>query len=77
MVYCHIFLIEESSNLYRVLLPWVEHSYNHLRMGVRNPPEIFQVKMNEIFHKFGFIWECIYDLLIITKGDWYFHLETF
>ena len=31
--------------------------------------------MNEMFFGFEFVWAYIDDLLIITKGDWYYHLE--
>ena len=44
-------------------------------MGVANPPEILQHKMNDLFHGFEFIRVYIYDLLILTKGDWKNHIQ--
>ena len=44
-------------------------------MGVSNYLDIFQDKMNEMFHEFDFIRAYINDLLIITKGDRSDHLE--
>ena len=44
-------------------------------MGVANSREIFQQKMNDLFHGFEFIRACIYDLLILTKGDWADHIQ--
>ena len=44
-------------------------------MGICNSPEIFQEKMNEMFRGFEFIRSYIDDLLIITKVDWYDHLN--
>ena len=37
-------------------------------MGVANSPEIFQHKMNDLFHGLNFIRAEIEDLLILTKG---------
>ena len=42
----------------------------HLPMGVSNSPEIFQKKMNDLFHGFEFIRAYIDDILILAKGDW-------
>ena len=42
---------------------------------INNDPEIFQDKIDENFHGFGFLFAYVDDLLIITKGDWSGHLE--
>ena len=42
-------------------------------MGLCNCLDIFQTKMDEIFHDFEFLRAYIDDLLIITKGDWSDH----
>ena len=39
-------------------------------MGVVNSPDIFQQKMNDLFHGFEFICAYIYYLLILIKVDW-------
>ena len=39
-------------------------------MGVANSPEIFQHKMNDLFHGLNFIRAYIEDLLILTKEHW-------
>ena len=39
-------------------------------MGVANSPDIFQKKINNLFHGFEFIHAYIDDLLILNKGDW-------
>ena len=70
MVYYHIRLSEESSNLCTIILPWVKYKYKCPPMGVCNSPEHFQEKMNEIFCGTEFIRAYIDDLLIISKGDW-------
>ena len=41
-----------------------------LPMGIDNSPDIFQQKMNDLFHSFEFIFSYIDDLLFLTKGDW-------
>ena len=44
-------------------------------MGVANSPDIFQQKMNNLFHGFGFIRAYMDDMLILTKGDWTDHIQ--
>ena len=44
-------------------------------MGFCNSLDIFQEKMNEMFRGFKFIRAYINDLIIITRGNWYNHLE--
>ena len=44
-------------------------------MEVENSPDIFQQKMNYLFHGFEFIRAYIDDLLILTKGDWTDHIH--
>ena len=53
----------------------VKYCYKRLPMGVSNSPDIFQKKMNDLFHGLEFIREYIDDLLILTKGDWTDHLH--
>ena len=55
--------------------PVVEYCYKHLPMRVANPPDIFQQKMNDLFHEYEFICEYINDLLILTKVDWTYHVH--
>ena len=47
--YC-IRLSEEANNLCTIILPWIKYKYECLPMGVCNPPEIFQEKINEMFY---------------------------
>ena len=56
MGYYNIRLREEASNLCTIILPWGKYRYKCLTMGVINLPEIFQEKMNKMFHGFEFIW---------------------
>ena len=44
-------------------------------MGLSDSPEIFQEKINKILCGSEFIQVYINNLLIITNGDWYDHLE--
>ena len=70
MGYYHIRLIENASNLRTIILPWVKYCYKRLPMGVANYSEIFQQKMNDLFHGIEFICSYIDDLSILTKRDW-------
>ena len=49
--------------------------YKRLPMGVADSPDIFQQKMNYLFHGFEFICAYIDDLLILTKGNWTYHVQ--
>ena len=75
MGYYHIQISKNASNLYTIILPWGKYRYKRLPMGVANSPEIFQQKMNDLFHVFEFI--CAYkdDLLLLTKGYWTDHIQ--
>ena len=44
-------------------------------MGVANSPEIFQQKMNDLFHGLEFIRAYIGDLLELTNGYWTDHVH--
>ena len=44
-------------------------------MGVANLTDIFQQKMDELFHGFEFICAYIDDLLILTKVHWTDHVQ--
>ena len=47
-----------------MILPWVKYRYKRLMMGVANSPEIFQQRMNDLFHEFEFICAYIDEILI-------------
>ena len=52
-----------------------KYRYKRLQMGVSNSPDIFQQKMNDLFHEFEFICAYIDAILILTKGDWTDHVQ--
>ena len=60
MGYYHIRLSENASNLCRIVLPWGKYHFERLSMGIANYPEIFQHKMNNLFHGLKFICACKY-----------------
>ena len=66
----HIRISEQDINLCKMIIPWGNYRYKLLPIGVSNPPDIFQDKINEMFHGFEFIRAYIDELLIITKGVW-------
>ena len=45
-------------------------------MEVANYQDIFQHRMNDLFHSFEFIRSCIDDFLVLTKGDWTYHVRN-
>ena len=42
MVYYHIRLSDQASNLCTIILPWRKYKYKRLPMGICNSPDIFQ-----------------------------------
>ena len=67
MVYYHTRFSENASNLCTIIFSMGKYRYKCLPMGVQNSPDIFQQKMNDLFHGFEFIRAYIDDLLILTK----------
>ena len=67
MVYYHILLNEDTSNLCTIILPWGKYRYKRLPMVVSNSKDIFQQKINDLFQGFEFIRAYIYELLIFLK----------
>ena len=70
MRYYHIRLSKNASNLCTIIHQWGKYCYKRLSMGVANLPDIFQQKMNDLFHGFEFILAYIDDLSILIKRDW-------
>ena len=53
-----------------------KYCYKLLPMGGDHSPYIFQQKMNDFFHELEFICAYIYDILVLTKGDWMYHVHN-
>ena len=68
--YYNIQMSENTSNLYTIILPWGKCWYKRLPMAVEISTEIFQQNMNDLFRGFDFICAYIYDLVVLTKGNW-------
>ena len=64
MGYYHIQFSKNASNLCAIILPRGKYQYKRLTMGVANSPEIFQQKINDLFHGFEFKLAYIDNLLI-------------
>ena len=64
MGYYHIPLSKNKSNLCKIILPWGKCCYKNLPMGVANLLDVFQKKMNDLFHGFESLRAYIDDLLI-------------
>ena len=75
MLYYLKWLRKNVSNLCTIILLWWIYHYKQLPMWVMNSPDIFQQKMNDLFHGFEFIRVYIYDHLISTKGNWTDHVH--
>ena len=44
-------------------------------MGIVNPPDIFQQRMNDLYHIFDFIRAYIDNILVLRKGDWTYQVQ--
>ena len=72
--YFHMRLKKNASNLCTIVLLWGKYCYKHLPMGIANSSEIFQQKMNDLFHRFEFIRAYVDALFIFKKGGWIDHV---
>ena len=75
MEYYHILLRKNASNLCTIIILQGKYPYHCLPMGVANSQEILQQKMNDLFRGYELIRTNIYNPLILTKGDWKYHLQ--
>ena len=75
MGYYHITLCPKSRKLCTIVLPWGKFEYQKLPMGLCNSPDIFQEKMNELFHDLEYVRAYIDDLLIISNSSFQDHLN--
>ena len=67
MGYYHIWLRKSASNLCTIIIPWGGYRYKRLPMRIDDSPDIFQHKMNDIFHGFEFICAYMDDILILKN----------
>ena len=68
-------LAKNASKLCTIILLWGGYYYECLPMGVANSPEIFQQKMNDLFHGFEFTRAYIDVILVLTKVYWTDHVH--
>ena len=73
MGYYYIRIIKSASNLCKIVLLCKKYHCKRLPMVVANSPNIFQQKINDLFHVFKFVREYTDDIFILRKGDWTFH----
>ena len=74
MGYYHIELTPNARRICTIVLPWGKYEYCRLPMGLCNSPDIFQEKMDELFHGFKEVRAYIDDILVLTKGSWPEHI---
>ena len=75
MRYYHIWLSKNASNLCIIIIPWGEHCYRLLPIGITSSPETFQQEMNDLFHEFVIIRAYIEEILVLTMGYWRYHVQ--
>ena len=76
MGYYHVLLSPSARQLCTIVLPWGKYEYCRLPMGVSCAPDIFQEKINELFHGMDHIHAYLDDVLLTTKNTWEDHLKT-
>jgi Reverse transcriptase (RNA-dependent DNA polymerase) len=76
MGYYSICLDPNAAALCTLILPWGKYKYLRLPMGIKNSPNIFQQKTNDLMEGLeDFIQVYLDDILIITKGSYKDHLQ--
>ena len=75
MVYYHTQISENTSNLCLINIHLGKYHCKRLPIGVSKSLDIFQQKMNDLFHGFEFIHAYIDGILELKKGDWIDHVQ--
>ena len=73
MGYYHIPLDEESQKLCTTILPWGKYQFQHLPMGIKNSPDIFQAVMEEVLGDIEYARTYIDDILVTSSGSFEDH----
>ena len=73
MGYYHIPLDEESQQLCTTILPWGKYQFQHLPMGIKNSPDIFQAVMEEVLGDIDYARTYIDDILVTSLGSFEDH----
>ena len=58
-----------------IVLPWGKCQHNAPPMGLCNSPDIFQETISTLMEGLEFVFTCINDALLTTKGDCDDHLK--
>ena len=76
MEYYHIELSLVEKQLCTNILPWGKYEYKKLPIGIYNSPNIFQENLYKLFEGFDMLRAYIYDILVISKNDFKYHINT-
>ena len=68
LCFYHIKMVENSKSLTTFSTPQGHYEWNVLPLGLRNAPQIFQRKMDDIFKEYDFIHVYVDDMLISSKS---------
>ena len=58
-----------------IIISWVKCNYKDLPMVVSNSPENLKQNMNDLLQVSEFIHVYIYDILILTRINWAYHVH--
>ena len=75
MRYYRIQRTEHASNLCTIIIALGKYRYKHLPMVVSNSPENLKQNMNDLLQVSEFIHVYIYDILILTRINWAYHVH--
>ena len=75
MGYYNTWSTEVTSNLCTNIISWIKYHYKHLPMVVSNSPENLKQNMNDLLQVSEFIHVYIYDILILTRINWAYHVH--
>jgi hypothetical protein len=75
MGYYTIRLNPTASEMCTIIFPWGKYSYKRLPMGFGGSADIFQAQIRDLMASLKFVRAYMDDLLIITRGILYEHLQ--
>jgi dihydroorotate dehydrogenase len=69
MGYYHIKLDAETQNLCTIVFLWGKYKYEHLPMGIKIAPDVFQNIMSKLVQDMEYVKTYLDDLLILTNSS--------
>ena len=75
MGYYHTLLDKKSQEICSIILPWGKYAYTRLPQGLNCSPDVFQEKMDAVFHDVEQVFCFIGNILLVTHHGFDDHMD--